>query len=204
MQRQTSRQSNGQTRPASNEVELYELLIQPTVDDPFLSRNNLGLGNYSRREFWQQVDSFKKGLYAEAAFARRLFDRAVYQTKCALARKMFEAKAADEEPDADGIVRVDDLTLNEYVGENAERCWAALDEQAEQLENTTPTQLKMQALEEHAGLTREWTSPFHRMIMARHEASRSRFARVLDNATGRIREIRGDNDAAVQEQLGRH
>lgn len=213
---------NGETT-ATDEIGLYELIIRPSVDDEFLSKNNLGLGNYSRREYWQQVESFRKGLYAESAFARKLFDRAVYDTKCALAVQEFEtivrgARQLEEFPDEDvevtlesgetvevsdkgTTIQVSGLTKNQYIAEHGDRCWNELGQGEEQ----SPKQAKLQALEEHAGLTSDWTSPFHRMIMARHEASRSRFARLIDNATGRVREILGDSEKAKMEQeLGRH
>lgn len=167
----------------SNQLDLWSKAIDPTEADEFLSESNLGLGNYGDKEYWQQVESFKKGLYADAAFSRVLIERAIDETKTALAE--------DEWQDVDGDNR-QNYDRRRYLETRGEEIWESLSESEKAL-----------ALEEKTGLTRKWTSPFHRMLMMRHESSRSKDARLMDNLFGRVKEVKTNGGGSEEfKRLG--
>lgn len=189
--------------PGSN-LEYLHGVTQPSAKDPFLSEVNLGDGYYTKREYWQQVQSFRDGLYAEAAFARLIFDRAVYETKVALATEAWN------ELEEDG--RDEWAERNAFIRAKMDACWTDLktvpEAERPDLNHQQREQLgarrQQRALENYAGLTGEWMSPHWRMLMARHEASRSIMGRLLDNVFGRIREMisKDDSEQDTSSRLG--
>lgn len=211
MQGQQNRLQNGRGKTNSgggpdqpmNELDVYQEAIESTVDDDLLEDVLLGLGNYSNSEYWQQVESFRNGLYASTAFTRRLFKRAVQETKTELAIEGYEYH-----------VRGDDGTVQKHAfegwkdlpeGKQADldrRRW--IDDRKEEIWEEMAEEAQANAIVEIAGFESDWTPPHWRMMMMRHEASRSRGARLLDNLFGRVDEIRSDNgggSGSVIEQL---
>jgi hypothetical protein len=159
----------GDSTPAS-ETAIYGEAVQPSAADEFLRQNNLGLGNYEESTYWQQIESFRSGMYGDAAFARRIVSRAIDQTKRALAVQNWE-QLDDAEQHA--------TNKREYLDREGDAIWSNLD----------PEQRRA-VLHKHTGIGRDWRPPFWRMLMARHEASRSIGARLLDNLFGRKKESR--------------
>jgi len=62
-------------------------------------------------------------------------------------------------------------------------------------------QARIQMIEKYSGIDRNWVPPHWRMLQARHEASRSRGARLMDNLFG-SRMTTEDASADVRNQLG--
>lgn len=170
--------------PPSQMLEVIHEAIQSNADDDVLE--GLGLGNYGEQEHWQQVESFKDGMYAHSAFASRLIDRSIEETIVDLGltgHAWYDDQ--DEEPrNEEGWEDLSEqqrrekfdeerITRREYVLQRGEEIWSKLtDEQ------------KLEAIEEATGSKPGWTPPFWRMMQARHESSRSRDARLLDNVFG--------------------
>jgi hypothetical protein len=188
-----------------DQIDIYNLAIESTIDSELIDDVLLGLGNYSGREYWQQVDAFRKGLFSVEAFSRRLRERAIEETKTALAKDGIEAEW--REAGTDSQQTVDEPGWNnldeEERAKHDRRRWisAKKDEYWEQL----PEQIKYEQIVETAGLDTDWKSPHLRMMMMRHEASRSKGARLMDNLFGRVKEHRGqqpDSDTILKKLRG--
>lgn len=180
--------SSGGNRP-KNELEVYQEGVSPSVDDEFLGRQNFGLGYYKEHELRQQNESFKEGMWAEAAFSRLVLQRAIHETKHTLAVEEWESLDPEQRDQHD---------RRRFIEDQMEAQWAALEpddatmDEAEQRQ--VATRRRREKINDIAGIDRQWTPPHYRMVMARHEFSRSRGARLLDNLFGRVREILGSDD----------
>jgi len=62
---------------------------------------------------------------------------------------------------------------------------------------------RLEKIEEHTGITRDWIPPHWRMMQMRHDTSRSRGARLLDNLFGRIRKIIGQDPTQEDSQMSK-
>lgn len=181
-----------------------------SVDDKFLSKQNLGVGNYSGKEMYQQIQSFKNGLYSENAFGKLLYRRAIKETQTKLAKEgwryvdphknaVVEIKGwveltPDERSEiwADELQRTDEqMTKRRWIERRGEEEFETLIERRNRDVGRAPAR---EAMKELAGWDGEWQSPHLRMIMARHETSRSRGARLLDNVFGRIKKTIAERD----------
>jgi hypothetical protein len=191
--------TSGNQSPSS-ELDIYDKIIESSANDEFLSDTRLGLGYYTEREMWLQVQSYKKGMYGDAAFARRLITRAIDETKTELGLQgyYYWDENDDEYKELKGW---EDLSDDEqekedrrrWVQNQGERNWRKL----------RSTDKRLEAMEEFTGIGETWTPPFWRMLEMRHEASRSRGARLIDNAMGRVKKLVGGgnnmNDQAKDE-----
>lgn len=196
----------------TQELDLFHEAASPTSDDEYLRRNNLGLGNYDAREYWQQIEAFKNHIYADAALGGTLLEFAIYKTKWELGMEFLAESDAD-----DAMQALEDshatshaecrreaiLALGEWKWDRLGRDEVSLDnwksfDVADRQELTA--QMQLQALDEYANGAHEWTTPQGRMISARHEASRSRGARLLDNLFGRVKEV-NQTDEISQDEL---
>lgn len=192
-------------QPAS-ELDLMDQVLEPSDADDLLQQVNLGTGNYSDKESWQQVQAFRNHIFADAAFGGTLADYAIYQTIWALGSE------AIEDPDDYPIdAETDTDSRRDRVRTLGRRRWgnlgreAVTDEQWAQMgaENRDQQQAMAQlnALHEHVGFDGNWISPFGRMTAVRHEVSRSRGARLIDNIFSRVREFVGDSEAAAEADV---
>lgn len=141
-----------------------------TADDELLESANLGFGNYSEGMMWQQVESFKDALFADAAFARLLVGRCIEQTQRRLGEEAWAEEVVESGADESNHDR------REYIDRRGTEIWKELSEQQ-----------RRDAMEKHYGVGYEWRPPHWRMMMARHESSRGRNAHLLDNLFGRIK-----------------
>lgn len=91
-------------------IDVYDKASSPTAEDEFLDNNNLGLGVYDQAEQYQQVESYKMGIFADAAFGRRLEERAIAETKRQLAIDGWHADGAErtngDAPDSEELMAV--------------------------------------------------------------------------------------------------
>jgi len=118
MQQQMDPQQNGGQTTANDrphdQIDIYNLAIASTIDSDLIDDVLLGLGNYSSREYWQQVDSFRKGVFSTAAFTRRIRERAIEETKVELAlngvSEQWEVDQTARAFEADGWNDLDDET----------------------------------------------------------------------------------------------
>jgi hypothetical protein len=155
-------------RQPASQTEIYGEAVQPASSDEFLGDNNLGLGNYTESTYWQQIDSYQQGMYGDAAFARAIVARAIAQTKRRIAEPAWEQLSGDEQFYTD---------KREWLDAKGDELWQQLE----------PHQRRA-LLKKYTGIDSDWRPPFWRMLMARHEASRSIGARLIDNLFGRIKE----------------
>jgi len=187
-------------RPNS-ELDIYQRLVESQASDDYLSRVNVGTGNYSDAEMWQQIQSYRDGLLGEAALSRRLVERAVIETKRAIALRGYQwwDPNRNEFREVDGWVDLDEadreqLDRRRWIHKHAEKKWQQLPAGSQ----SGISDVQLDALMEFSGLGESWTPPHWRMLEMRHEASRSRGARLIDNTFGRVREfLGGENEQAA-------
>lgn len=182
--------------PVSSELDIYNYATRPGASDGFLRETNFGLGNYKPKEMWQQVDSYSLGLFANAAFGRTILDRAIEDTKCHLARHGCTVTRSDEEVSFDGW-----QTLSEDKQQTKDRR-RYISEQADAIWNSLSDTEKLELTEQVTGITDSWTPPHWRMMQVRHETSRSRGSRLLDNVFGRIKEVLGNGSSNERRLRG--
>lgn len=181
------------TNKANSSLDLYSKVVDPTTDDDLLDSVNLGTGNYANREMWQQIQSFRDGLFADAAFSRLLLTRGVYETKLELSRHGWQYW------DEDGNKKELTGKLDEEFDDPEERSEYRRD-RGKEIWEQLPVRERKEALLKFSGISDDWTPPFWRMLKARHETSRSRGARLLDNVFGRVQEVIGGDDEAVMDR----
>lgn len=199
-----------QSGKATSQLDLYNEAVQSTVDDSTLSGNNLGLGNYSSAEYWQQIEAFQHGLYADRAFSRKIEQRAIHEAKREIALEGYafydtkkddvetidgwndldedERKAAWEDRFGDG----EPLTRRRWVRGVGDEIWADLDKEQ-----------RGEALRDCTGYEGNWKPPQWRMMLARHEGSRSKGAHLLDNVFGRVSEVKDETAEMARQRLDR-
>jgi hypothetical protein len=178
------RRPGGGREPPQDVHDAATRASESTATDDYLSDVNLGLGNYEDKAYWQQVDSYLKGIYGDAAFRQRLIERAVAETQWELGEQCYDELPSD--------AKADIVSRRTWIENRGRAAFEAL-EVEEQLSR----------LEDCSGLTEAWTPPHWRMMEMRHEASRSRGARLIDNIFGRVTEIEGGSAADQQGALRR-
>ncbi|UXF50875.1 MAG: hypothetical protein HQRvContig02_15 [Haloquadratum phage sp.] len=161
---------------------------------------------------WQQVESYRNGLYASAAFRRIIDERATRETKTEIAingysytipdtQRQREFKGWDEmEPAERRELWEEELRQSETEPFDRRRWIERRGEQLfEQLQQDTHEEARRfpatEAIKELAGHSGTWDPAHNRMLMARHETSRSRGAQLLDNVFGRVKEHISEGDA---------
>lgn len=187
---------------AKTQLEVIQEAIGSTDEEPFLSRTNFGLGNYTEREMWHQTEAHHRGMYATAAFKRRLEDRAMRETVLKLGEHGWTYTVQTENGPKDQHVKgwndlpeekrnsVDEPHRRSYIKTQGRKIWDAL-----------PEREQRKAVESFTGVSGEWTAPHYRQMVMRHEASRSRGARLLDNLFDRVREVKGTAREAAEEMM---
>jgi hypothetical protein len=200
-QTQIPKQRHGQSnrQKPESELDVYDKVVSKTVDEGLLGTTNLGLGNLDDSEYYQQVDSFRSAMFADAAFSRVLLERAIKETLQELAKNGWTYTVQQESRQVEtSISGWEDLEDDEqeakdyrrYVNSRGAEIWEKL-----------PQEQQREALQEFAGFTEAWKPPHWKMIQMRNEASRSRGARLMDNALGRVREIKNDAESTVKDSL---
>lgn len=195
---QTTQRTGGQaglgdkgrgSAPASR-LEFLDALINPNVHDDVVG--HLGTGFYSESEQWQQIASFRKGMYGEAVFSAALSERAVNETIQELGRHGWEwYDPNDNDYREERGMDPDDCDARESprkkIHEHGERIWEKLglqrDYADEEEDELSYSKEQLKAMLEFGGVA-DWIPPHYRMMEARHEASKSRDARTQDNVTG--------------------
>jgi len=186
-------------QPADS-LDVYAEASSPfaTVDE-FLEDNNLGLGNYrSDSELYQQVERYHHGMFGRAAFTEKLLRKAVSQTKreIALSGSAFFDERNLEAVNVEGWRELgpdqrQTRSRREFVDDVGDRVWRRMTKEQ-----------RRDALEAATGIDREWTPPHLRILMAEHELTRSKDARLLDNLFGRIEELVTKEESSSDSLLG--
>lgn len=178
---------SGTEKGSTTQLDVYDKALRsPGVDD-FLESENLGLGYYEDAERWQQIESYRFGLFGDRVFAEPLIDRAIQETKrqLALKGKAFYDSAADGPKSLQGWDDLSEDKKKELKREKRIDKARWIDEEGEAIWKMLTDKQRREAIEIATGVNRKWTPPQWRMLMARHETSRSRGARLLDNVFGR-------------------
>ena len=192
--------SNGHGAPRGVESEEVVAKALQSPSGEVFDGSAFGLGNYSEQLYWQQVRGFRKAFACYQMFGAELRERAVVETQRRMARqghksldhndelvrhKPFEElsekrKAASKWAETDE----DTYTLAEYGA----HIWDDLDNpDADGL-----SKLQEKAMQEHAGVSDRFVSIFESLEDMRHEGSRSKGARLLDNALTAAQTLRDD------------
>lgn len=166
-------------------LEIYmEALANRTADD-FLDQFNFGVGNYDEAEYWQQIQEFRRGLYADSAMTRKVIERAILETKMEIVDAVFEDRGSRllDQVNAPAPGECCDeacSTKQGYFDEHIEDVWNDLG-----TDEYDPREHKAWLVHVATGLDMDWTPPHWRMLKAKHEASRSKDAHLIDNLFGR-------------------
>jgi len=193
-------------RGVDSEEVVGEVLESPNGD--IFDGSRFGLGNYDDKLYWQQVRGFRKAFITYQMFGPELRDRAVIETQRKLAKegtnrlnyagnkvkkdpysqlpdeKKSDSKWADDGDDA--------VTLREYGRE----IWDELDNpEADGLSDQ-----QQKAMQEHAGVSDRFVSVFESLQDMRHEGSRSKGARLVDNVLTAAQTLRDDRGGLAEER----
>lgn len=192
-QRQTQ---NGQSANGHGPQDGYDIqaeILRSSEDNPLLENTNLGLGNYDEGYMWQQIRSYRKGLFAYIAFSRVLTHRAIHETKVALAREGFSYydETTDEVKQWASISNEDN---RKDVLERGEDIWDDLERPNEAL-----SKKQVAAIVKKTGIDTDWVPVNWQMVSGRHEVSRSQDAELIRDLLTGIKHIRDDNN---QQQQG--
>lgn len=186
----------------NSQLDIYREVIDSTDEEPFLSRTNFGLGNYTEAEMWMQTEAHHRGMYATAAFKRRLESRARDETIRKLGKRGWTYTVKTDDGPCDQHIRGwNDLPEEDRTSPGEPYRRSYIEEQGRKIWDRLPERERKKAVEEYAGIRNEWTAPHFRQMVMRHEASRSRGARLLDNLFDRVREVKGSAHEAAQEML---
>lgn len=165
------------------DLDLYNKAVDPSLTDEFLNDNNLGLGYLSEAEVYQQIESFQMGMYGDAAFADLLDARRVEETKRALALHGYTYFTDDgEQKEISGWHDKNEDSRSkkdrrQYIERRGQEIWDAL-----------PDEQQIEAIIDKSGVP-DWMPPQFRMVLMRHESSKSKDARTQDNLFGRVKKL---------------
>lgn len=171
-------------------LEIYMHAVSNHTSDDFLDTINMGVGNYTSGEYWQQINAFRNGLYANSAMTRTIIQQAIKQTQKRLVDAIWDKERFGR--DAQILRSIDypvpDIDENnitrhkqEYLEEHMEDIWENLGD----LNDYSTHEHQAWLVHMCTNLDMDWTPPHWRMLKARHEASRSKDARLIDNLFGR-------------------
>lgn len=165
--------------PPPTTEEIYDRATAPAAEDGVLEEVNFGLGNYSKRESYQQVELFMDGLYGEQAFGRAIRELVLHKAKYKLGLYGWEYAGTQyngwHQRAEGGEQTLDGLSKDEWAIEKGSDYW-----------ETLPEDQREQVIKQFADADPEWEPPHHSAARMHHEASRGRGARLLDNLFGRV------------------
>lgn len=214
MQQQQQRRSNGnggqqpKQRQITDHLDALEDILQSSQNNPLLQQTNLGQGNYDEDYLWQQIQSYRDGLFAHKAFSSLVEDRHLRTTKLQLGRsgvRFYDTNA--EKP-----VNIEPFDQNNPEGDkylrrlNLERdveyysTWTLIQKRGEYIwreelgdpEAVGLTEMQAAALVEISGDDGEWLPIYWEMVAGRHEASRSLDSTLIKFVLGDYQERRAD------------
>lgn len=173
-------------------------IVQAQSEDEFLANNNLGLGVYGTREYWQQIDNFSQMLYAEAAFEDNLVQRAEYKAKRCIADRGFsytvETEEVSHDVEVDAWDELDEESQAEVATDDDDWETREFDAWVDEEWNSMPVAARLEAMRRFTEFDPGRHLPQARILLARHEMSRSKDGRLIDAAmvdSHRIEEIDG-------------
>lgn len=191
---QAGSQGGGSNRKPRNELQLKNAIVDSATGIPLVEHVNLGQGNYSETAYWQQVRSYRRGLFLHTAFSEILSKRAIYETKVKLGKEGYNAHYDDVTEDVDMFDPADVEALEpgesrrDKILERGEEIWRRLGDPELPLTNKQAA-----AIEKKAGVETDWLPISWQMVIGRHEASRSRDAELIRDVFTNINQLRTDD-----------
>lgn len=214
MSQAQQRRSNGNGKSsgsgARSKLELQDSIVQGADGVPILDHVNLGQGNYSTDDYWQQIRSYRRGLYLHTAFQSTLTKRAIRETKFRLGEEGYNAIYDNSDADVKSldpadVTDISDLDPDEITAEDSRRrqildrgeeIWERLGEPDQVI-----SEAQVAALMEKTGVGMDWLPISWEMVVGRHEASRSRDAELIRDVFSQVSHFRADGDGAAIGQL---
>jgi len=195
MQQPQQHHENGQDETTTprirDEADVYQQVLGSGTSNPLLRDADLGQGNYDDEYLWQQIRSYRKGLYAWIAFGNVLTERKIYETKMQLGDEGYNAFYDESESDVQvwGALDEDDIPDDRsrwnVVKERGEEIWQRLGEPDVML-----SQKQLSAIQSKTGLSQEWMPIFWELVSGRHEVSRSKDAELLRDLMTGVKHLR--------------
>jgi len=177
-------------------LEVYMHALASRTGDDFLDTVNLGIGNYTDAEYWQQVSAFRSGLYADSAMTKKLIKKARREALRGVVDAVYDNRDRAILDNIDNLPEPKNGQSKQgFYDEHADDIWRNLGDH----EGYTAAEHKAWLVHEVTGIPRDWTPPHWRMLKMRHEASRSKDARLIDNLFGRPPEPSGGNMQPVED-----
>jgi len=196
-QRQVKQNGDGSTidQPRDS-LDMTAKVLEGPKANALLEETNLGLGNYDEDYLWQQIRSFRKGLFASIAFSGYLWRTARRQTLMALGRDGFEYfdeergqrirfEPAREQYD-DFESQRETQSSWQIELERGEEIWEQLGNWREPL-----SEKQLAAVLKKTDYDGDWLPIYWQMVSGRHEASRSKDAELIRDVLTSINEVRG-------------
>lgn len=188
-------------------LDMTAKVLEGPKANALLEETNLGLGNYDEDYLWQQIRSFRKGLFASIAFSGYLWRTARRQTLMALGRDGFEffdeergqrirfKPAAGQYDDYESQLETQSswqIDLN-----RGREIWEQLGNWREPL-----SEKQLAAVLKKTDYDGDWLPIYWQMVSGRHEASRSKDAELIRDVLTSINEVRGQETASSDGLLG--
>ena len=185
-----------------DELDLRSQIVEQSDGNPLLQQSNLGLGNYTETYLWQQVRSYRKGLYAYIAFGNVLTKRAIYETKMELGRDGYvhfdenQKEVAQWDPLSEDDVRDDESSWT-AERRRGKRIWDSLGEAPQPV-----TQKQVAAVIKKTGVEPgKWLPIYWQMVSGRHDVSRSLNAELIRDFLSDIKHLRDDAEGETTRSL---
>lgn len=168
-----------QDRPR-DDLDLQHDLARQSLGNPLLRNTNMGTGHYTTDTLWQQIRSYRKGLFAYIAFGGVLEQRALYEAKLKLGRDGYtHYNESENDVRHYDPVDEDDIGKREssWTAElrRGEEIWENLGEAPRPItEKQIASVIKKTGVEPGSFLPVYW-----QMVSGRHDASKSLEAELL-------------------------
>jgi hypothetical protein len=197
-------QSNGHTNNGNgngqwnDELDAY---AQVLANSPDLDLDtNFGLGNYNQRIFYEQIANYRKAAKANALFQRVILQRAIHETKLALAEEgiTFYDEDGMEPTSFDGVDEDDDdvESRRSELRERGQDIWQKLGDA-----NRVLSDKQVNAVVRKTGHDLDWQSFYAKVLVFYHESSRSVDAELVRDFLTGIKHLRNDADAETARSL---
>lgn len=182
-----------------DELGLQAEILSSSSQNPLLENTNLGLGKYTEDYKWQQIRSYRKGLFAWIAFGNALSKRQTYETKLKLGEEGYHATYDEGSHEVRTWAPWDKLDESRFSDETSSS-WNSKLERGREIwqrlgePHSVLTREQVAAVQQKTGITDDWLPMFWELVSGRHEVSRSEDAELLRDALTGIKEIRQDAD----------
>jgi len=187
-------------------LDISAKVLEGPDSNSLLQETNLGLGNYDDDYLWQQIRSFRKGLFASIAFSGYLWRTARHETIMKLGRDGFRYFSEDRgqmlqfepaEAHFDNYdARLERQSSWEIERKRGKEIWDQLGNWDEPLSDK-----QLAAVIKLTDYDGDWLPVYWQMVSGRHEASRSKDAELIRDVLTSINEVRGKDVAGSGDSI---